>query len=700
MLRSAANYLNNMNRRANPCSDFYSFACGRYAENRVVPEHAKKVTVLNDMKKDLDLHLKGILENSPRKNATKAMALALTYYDSCMNEVAQNDMGALPLLSLVSQMGGWEMLTNARFDSADYHWEALAGQLATIGVDGLIKVFVHNSFEDSDKQMLMFCPPKLFLEKKKFYRGAPSSNIFLSYYREYIQNLLQLLGVDMEDDGGVIDFQVNDIIDVERRIANLTRTDSPRNHSIINNLITFGDFRKSYPDIRWDLFFNEELKESLGPLDDGAMVNVLDVGYFDGLSALVKSKPLRSVSIRQTIKKSQFLESFNLNSLSSINNYMMWRLVSTFDVYLPQQYRVPAQKFHANMYGATADVPQWENCVREVSENLAMPLSTAYASSYFSTEDREKAEEMIVDLKRSMERLLHEAEWMDDTTRSAALKKLEKMGHKIGFPDALLNDSAVLAPFEGVHMTNNRYFDNAVQLKKAAVRYVLSRLQNPPPKEEWASPVIAVDAFHYFTGNEIIFPAAILQFPMFVPEAPFYVNYGAIGLGIGHEITHGYDDLGAQYDDLGNLRMWWNFDTMETFLKKRQCFINQYSNHFEPITQRSVDGRLTIGENIADNGGLRVAYEAYRMRSLRETDSPALPGLSAFSPEQLFFVAYANTWCEAVKTSSINYLMDTDVHALGMFRVNVPLQNFPAFSEAFQCPSGSPMNPYEKCRIW
>ncbi|CAJ0606497.1 unnamed protein product [Cylicocyclus nassatus] len=676
-IRLAAMYLDNMNKQTDPCSNFYTFACGRYAETRIVPEHAKKVTVLYDMKRDLDLHLRGILENSPRKNASKPMALAQTYYDSCMDEEAQNDMGTLPLLSLISQLGGWELLTNARFDSADYHWEISAGQLSVIGVDGLIKVFVHNNFENSDEQILMFCPPKLFLEKKKFYRGAPSSNSFLGHYREYIISLLQLLGVDMEDDEGMIEYQVNDIIDVERRIANLSRSDNVRNHSAINNLMSYGDFRRRYPEIRWNLFFNEELRASLGPVEDDMIVNVVDVGYFDGLSALVKSKPL-----------------------SSINNYMMWRLVSTFDVYLPHQYRVPAQKFQASMFGATAEVPQWENCVREVAENLAMPLSTAYATSYFSVEDREKAEEMIMDLKRSMERLLHDTDWMDEATRSAALKKLEKMGHKIGFPDTLLNETAVLAPFEGVQLTRDRYFDNALQLKRAAVRTVLTRLYNHPSKEEWASPVIAVDAFHYFTGNEIIFPAAILQFPMFVPEAPFYVNYAAIGLGIGHEITHGYDDLGSQYDEYGNLRRWWDEATLDTFQKKRQCFVNQYSKHLEPTTQRNVDGRLTIGENIADNGGLRVAYEAYRMRSSRESETASLPGLPSFSTEQLFFIAYANTWCEAVKASSINYIMDTDVHALGMFRVNVPLQNFPAFSKAFQCPAGSPMNPFEKCRIW
>ncbi|WKX94277.1 hypothetical protein Q1695_011494 [Nippostrongylus brasiliensis] len=673
----ASHYLSNMKKKVDPCTDFYSYACGSYADSRVVPEHSKKVTVLYEMKRALDRHLRDILEDDSRANETASMKLARTYYDSCTDEEAQSELGTLPLMALISQLGGWELLTNARFNSANYHWEALAGQLTTIGVDGIIKVFVHNSFQDRDSHILMFSPPKLFLEKKKFYRGAPSTNAFLAFYREYIRELFRLLGADVDDDASEIEYQVNDIIDLERRIANLSRSDSLRNHSVISNVMTYGALRERYPEIRWSLFFNEELRSILGPLPDEMLVNVVDVGYFDGLSALVKSKPLRS-----------------------INNYMMWRLVSTFDMYLASEYRRPSREFHSKILGTTAESPQWENCVREIAENLAMPLSTAYASTYFSAKDKEIAEEMITDLKRSMETLLLDADWMDEKTRNAALKKLESMGHKIGFPDALLNESAVLKPFEGVHMTKDHYFENALQLKKAAVRDVLGRLHQKPSREEWASPVIAVDAFHYFTGNEIIFPAAILQFPMFVPEAPFYVNYAAIGLGIGHEITHGYDDLGAQYDDIGNLKVWWEEDTLATFQQKRQCFINQYSRLVEPITQRNVDGRLTIGENIADNGGLRVAYEAYKMRSLREHHVSALPGLSAFTPEQLFFLAYANTWCQSLKSSSLNYIMDTDVHSLGMFRVNVPLQNFPAFSKAFKCPIGSPMNPYEKCRIW
>ncbi|KAJ1363400.1 hypothetical protein KIN20_023258 [Parelaphostrongylus tenuis] len=482
--------------------------------------------------------------------------------------------------------------------------------------------------------------------------------------------------------------------EISQLLSPISRSDNARNLSAISNVMTYGDFRTRYPEIRWQLFFNEELRSSLGVLNDDVMVNVVDVGYFGGLTKLIKSK-----------------------SLSSIKNYLMWRLVSTFDTYLHMPYRHPAQKFRSNVFGTTAEVRIIRFHLKLIfrSKTEFHNGSIAFVklprispcrflllmqTVFFPIKNRNKIEELITDLKRSMERIIVETDWMDEVVKKVALRKLENMGYKTGFPTILQDEIAVLNLYKGVQLEAHSYFGNALQLKKLAIRNGLNRLHNPPSKDHWVSPVIAVDAYHYFTGNEIIFPAAILQFPIFVPEAPSYVNYGAIGFGIGHEITHGYDDLGAQYDEVGNLRAWWNQRTLATYQKKRQCFIKQYSKKVEPTLQKNVDGRLTIGENIADNGGLRLAYEAYKMRCSREDYALALPKLSTFSPEQLFFVAFANTWCEKVKTSALIHTMESEVHPLGMFRVNVPLQNFPPFSEAFQCPIGSAMNPREKCRIW
>ncbi|PAV77556.1 hypothetical protein WR25_07172 [Diploscapter pachys] len=583
-VRLAANYLNNMNKNVNPCEDFYEFACGRYSVHKVVPEHEKKVAVLNEMRRDLDRQLKDILETSDRESASKSMKLSQIYYDSCMDEKAIDEKGLVPLMSLISHLGGWQLLTNAKFEAKDYHWETVAGQLALHDISGLMRVFVHGSLYDSQQQIIMFLPPKLLLEKRKFYREAPTSNVYLGYYKTYIMSLLNLLGAETDDETGAIEHQ-------------LTRSENQRNHSVINNMISYGDFRKRV-----------------------------------------------------------------------LHNYMMWRLVSAYDAYLPVKFRKPYHEFQRQMYGITSEMPQWETCVREVREYLSMPLSTTYAHKYFSIKDRRIAEEMIGDLKKAMEVTLLNADWIDEQTRQAALVKLEHMGHKIGFPDSLMNETEVLAPFAGIRLVANEFFENAIQLKKASVRKMLVKMQIPPDSAEWASPIITVDAFHYFTGNEIIFPAGILQFPMFVPSAPSFANYGAIGMGIGHEITHGFDDLGSQYDESGNLRRWWHHETLATFEKKKQCFIAQYGNKIEPTTGKKIDGKNTIGENIADAGGLRIAYQAYNMKLEREAEIKSLPGLTNFTNKQLFFLAFANTWCEAIKPAAIEYIIHTDVHSLGMFR--------------------------------
>ncbi|KJH46063.1 hypothetical protein DICVIV_07873 [Dictyocaulus viviparus] len=245
----ASTYQKNMNRQMDPCTDFYSFTCGNYARHHIIPEYTTKINLLIEMRQNLGTRLKSILETLSRQNNTKSMQLVHIYYDSCMNVDAQNDLATQPLFKLISELGGWELLTNAQFDSEHYQWEVTAGQLALIGIDGLMRVFVHSSFEDRNIQTLMFCPPSLYLKNKKFYRGAPSSNVFLKHYKNYIKGFLQLLGVDIDDDSGVIDYQINDIIDLERRIANLSRSDNQRRHSLINNLMSYKNFRHRYREV-------------------------------------------------------------------------------------------------------------------------------------------------------------------------------------------------------------------------------------------------------------------------------------------------------------------------------------------------------------------------------------------------------------------------------------------------------------------
>ncbi|KAJ1363392.1 hypothetical protein KIN20_023246 [Parelaphostrongylus tenuis] len=290
----------------------------------------------------------------------------------------------------------------------------------------------------------------------------------------------------MHGNNGSTDYLVSDIMDVDRRIANpepfvvLFFTDDMACR-ISEGMTGETAYSPSFNSmmIRWRLFFNKELRSSLGAFDDDMMVNVADVSYIDGLSAMTKSI-----------------------SLSSIKNHLMWRLVSSFDRYLPMRYRHPSKEF--TVLGATSEVPLWKHCIDEVVDKLAEPLSFAYASSFFPIENRNRAKEMIADLKRSMERIILETDWLDDMVKKAALKKLKHMGAKTGIPKMLEDEVSVLNLYKGVQMKADRYFDNVLQLKKMAVRNEFYQLRNTLSKDDkWVVHVLDAGAYHYHSRNEI-----------------------------------------------------------------------------------------------------------------------------------------------------------------------------------------------------
>ncbi|GMR39135.1 hypothetical protein PMAYCL1PPCAC_09330, partial [Pristionchus mayeri] len=324
-VRLAANYLNNMNADARPCDDFYEFACGRYSNSKVIPEHEKKVTVLNEMTSGLNRHLKRILEGARDGNETSPLAFARTYYESCMDSAALEETDLLPLNTMISRLGGWSLLTNSRFDSTHFHWELLAGHNALLGRSGLFHLFVHKSFERSDENMIMFAPPRLLLEKKKFYDLAPfESNEYIQKYKLYMLEFLELLGADRE----ALVPHVDNILQFEMLIANATKRDNIRNHTAINNVIN------------WDLFLNDEIRALLAPISEDTIVNVIDPAFFDALEGFLTG-----------------------NRMQIINDFLMWRLISSFEEYLPRRFRQPGHKFRLWMRGS-AEEPAWETCVR------------------------------------------------------------------------------------------------------------------------------------------------------------------------------------------------------------------------------------------------------------------------------------------------------------------------------------------------
>uniref|UniRef100_A0A914D5C5 Uncharacterized protein n=1 Tax=Acrobeloides nanus TaxID=290746 RepID=A0A914D5C5_9BILA len=638
-VKLSSNILTNMNAKMSPCEDFYEFSCGSYIMSKPVPDSDRKASAFIETKMRLNMEFKELLEDFSRDEKSDSAKLVYIYYDSCMDDQAQDTLDLMPLFSLVSSLGGWSLLQNAKFDEKDFFWETLEGQMHLFGVDGLIGMTVRTDpLNENGGGVLTLHAPRLLLEHRHLYSDDFEKNVFLQQYKIYMVDLLQLLGADPEG----IEPQLKEIIDFEQSLANITNPYSKQ-----KSTIPLRELKERLYRIEWKLFLNTDLRLLLSPIDDDTVIEVHDADYFRKLEKLLKMTETRT-----------------------LKNYLMWKVIASYNTYLPQRYRVPYENLESALYGTTVR-PLWAECINEVKKRLSIPLAVLYSKKYQNEEKLNKVGEVLGDLKSSLEQNILNADWMDEGTRAMALRKLKNLHLTIDISKNSPNESMVLLPYSGLRLAGNAYFENSLALRKALKRSSLKRL-HVSIKAPWYKLLTDLEAFHRYTSNEIVFPSGLLHFPFFVMNAPKYVNYGALGMIMGQEITQSFDDLGANFDDNGELRVWWQPDTRNFFESKKQCFIAQYDSKTNPFTDKKLDGRKTLRENIADNGGLRAAFNAYNLRTMHDPERQQLPALTNFTDHQLFFLAFANAWCESHKITPAHQFSDTENTALNMFRGEWP----------------------------
>uniref|UniRef100_A0A0N4Z3A4 Peptidase_M13 domain-containing protein n=1 Tax=Parastrongyloides trichosuri TaxID=131310 RepID=A0A0N4Z3A4_PARTI len=671
----AAHYKDNMNMKSNPCDNFYQYACDRFGTGKVLPKNEQKLTVLYEMKAQLNRDYHVLLDNLViNETSSKSIKLLKNYFDSCMDDNAQDALDQMPLTALISSLGGWPLLQNAKFDEKHFRWEALASQIHMLGLTGLFAFSVIPDIEDSSKCIIMFRSPRLLLEHKQLYVPPYQSNAHLQHYKVYMKELMELLDADPD----AIESSLQKILEFEQKLATISTCNEGSVNCQQHHKISFGEFKKKFPKIDWDTFFNINIRSKLEPLNDLTIIDVMDMEYFESLQGLLKRE-----------------------NNEAIQNYLMWKILHNFDIYLPQKFREPHISFNEKVYGQSIS-PLWEECVNEVKKRLPLLISVEYTKSNIKESKYKHINELLTNLKNSLRQTIANNDWMSSDAKLKALLKLEKIGVKIGIPKQYLtHEGLALQQYNHLTLFPQSYFDNTIALARSYYQNSLQKIHQPTNNFiEFINQLTDVDAFYHFTGNQIIFSSGILRFPFYGVDAPEYANYGSLGSGIGHELIHGFDDAGANFDKNGNLNLWWDKFTQTNYNSKKECFIAQYSSIMEKNSQRFLNGEQTYVENVADNGGVRLAFEAYKKRLLHIGNDKLLPVFNNMTSNQLFFIAYANTWCEVVKKESINYILDTDSHSLGEYRVNVPLQNFPEFGKAFNCPIGSKMNPFKKCHIW
>jgi endothelin-converting enzyme/putative endopeptidase len=407
--------------------------------------------------------------------------------------------------------------------------------------------------------------------------------------------------------------------------------------------------------------------------------------YFDGLH----TPPFADLNIGVPDFFKAMDAAITRASLDDIKTYLRWQLVHAEASLLPKAFvNEDFRFFGQTLTGTTELEPRWKRCVSATDNDLGFALGQKFVDKVFGAEGKARTLKMVEEIEKALGRDTQSLAWMTPATKEQALIKLRAVINKIGFPDKLRDYSTVkIARGEAV--------GNDERATEFEVHRQLNQIGKPVDRSEWVMTPPTVNAYYNPPENSINFPAGILQPPFYDNRLDPAVNYGGIGSVIGHELTHGFDDQGRKFDPQGNLRDWWSPEDAKEFEKRAECFIQEYSA-FAPLENVHLNGKLTLGENTADNGGLRLAFMAL-MDSL---DGKSQPKIDGFTPEQRFFLAWGQDWCQNVRPEAARLRAQTDPHSPGQYRVNGVLQNMPEFQQAFSCKVGQPMVRAQACRVW
>merc|ERR1719481_248399 len=455
--------------------------------------------------------------------------------------------------------------------------------------------------------------------------------------------------------------------------------------------MTLKEVQAMYPEIPLVKYVNHILGSADVTVDENEIVNVAVPKYITDFRELMKSATPRAQA-----------------------NYIVWRNVKFAMAYLNEEALDIKLAYSKVLTGKTQEAPRWEKCVKSTAGldgtylyfyegSLTNAVGGMYAREHFNLDAKDVADQMVENVREEFKIMLDELDWMDSRTKARAQKKADQITPHIAYAREILDDKLINEFYKGIDLRKDSYLKNIIRLKKFISEYYVKEFRKPIDKKSWKTHggAAIVNAFYNPDENSIQFPAGILDGVFFNADRPLYMNYGAIGFVVGHEITHGFDDQGSQRDGEGNLVDWWEPETKKRYLEKAQCIINQYTNYTVEVNGESLNlnGINTQGENIADNGGIKEALLAYNRLAKEHEVEPMLPGLT-YSPRQLFWISGARVECEARRPEALKDQILTDPHSPSRFRVNVPFANMKEFSEDWGCPVGSPINPAKKCQVW
>ncbi|XP_025080081.1 neprilysin-4-like [Pomacea canaliculata] len=544
--------------------------------------------------------------------------------------------------------------------------------MGDLGFNAFISIFVSADEMQSDQNIIKFTQTELVLDSRELYLEERNSTV-LKYLENLYREVHEALGAHAttaaQDAKDVVDFQIQ-----------LAKATEPKEKMMdrINQLhrMTLANMTARFPQFDWLRYVQRQFSQ-------------MGLSYNINLEEVVVNDAL--------VYYTNLFKLVNQTSVRTLLNYGMWRFVHKFLDFLdPRLDKVRVIVSDTDSQSSE----RWKTCVKITELSFPYAVGRLYVDKKFSPNDKRRTEHMFEKLTVAFKEMLLEVTWMTQRTMEKALKKLNNLGNKIGYPDLILNDTALNAKSEMYIVEENNFFGNNLEITKKFRLSMLQKLRKPVDVTEWPLSPSTVNAFHSYQTNEIVFPAGVLSPPFYSRKLSDALMFGSIGFIIGHEITHGFDISGSTFDEKGNLNLWWTEEDFKIFQNRTQCLVNQFSQFVDKELNMHVNGWLTLHENIADNGGVKEAFRAYRSvikeRGREEDKYPSLP----YTQDQLFFIGLAQVLCGKFSPSSRKLYLLSDSYSPDNFRVIGTLQNSEDFERVFKCPVGSPMNPRHKCQVW
>jgi putative endopeptidase len=645
--------LPSMDKSADPCVDFYQYTCGGWMKNNPIPPDQAAWSVYGKLTVDNQRFLWGILDDVAKKTTgrTATQQKIGDYFSACMNEAEVEKLGATPLKPALDAIAA--LKTKNELSSLlgrEHLANATQGLFFGFGSD--------QDFSDSSQVIAFATAGGLGLPDRDYYtKPEAKSEEIRQKYLVHVQKMLELLG-DSPDAGKR---EAATIMKIETALAkaSLTRVEQRDPHNLFHKMD-----RKQLQALTPDFDWNTYLKTT--GLDQVSTFNVTEPKFYQELDRQIQS-----------------------NSLDDLKIYLRWHIVSANAPYLSSKFVQQNFDFYSHtLRGVEQIAPRWKRCVRLTDGQLGEALGQEFVNRAFSQETKQSTLKLTKLIEQAMEDDIKQLTWMGPETKKQALEKLHSVVNKIGYPDKWRD-------YSSVDVKADDFVGNVHRATMFESHRQLAKIGKPLDRGEWGMTPPTVNAYYNPQMNDINFPAGVLQPPLYDPKMDDAPNYGNTGGTIGHELTHGFDDQGRQFDAKGNLRDWWTKEDGAQFEKRAQCIVDQYAG-YTIVDDIKINSKLTEGEDVADLGGLILAYIAWKA----DTQGKQPENRDGFTPDQRFFIGYAQWACENERPENLRANAITNEHSPGKYRVNGLVVNIPEFQQAFSCKAGQPMVRENRCRVW